>query len=236
VVNERESTNESPAAPDGDGGDDRAGHLGFVAHEVRNPLSTALWTAELLVRMTGEERGSPRGEKLAAMCLRSLGRVRQLVEDHFLVERLDAGGLPMRPEPVLLRDALDAIATRGAVPEGGEVDGRAAVFADRNLLERALEAVIRAAGRDAAPVRLDVRADGEVVRVRIAGAPPAPDALDDPRKGSPSDTKNSALGLSAARRIASAAGGRLALDGEAFVLTLPRIASYVPPLDPDRAR
>ena len=72
--------------------DVRGDHLGFVAHEVRNPLSTALWSAELLARMTPEERGGARGEKLTAMCLRSLGRVRQLVEDHFLCERLDAGG------------------------------------------------------------------------------------------------------------------------------------------------
>jgi signal transduction histidine kinase len=230
VIDERETMETA-----GEGGDrgrdapDRAGHLGFVAHEVRNPLSTALWTAELLVRMTSEERAGPRGEKLAAMCLRSLGRVRQLVEDHFLVERLDAGGLPTRPEPVLLRDAVDEVVTRGAPVASSEVDGRAAVFADRNLVERAIDALVRAAGRDGAAVRLEAAADGDVVRVRVAGAPPLPDALADPRKGSPSDTKNSALGLSAARRIAATAGGRLAVEGDAFVLTLPRLASYTPP-------
>src|SRR5512144_880418 len=58
--------------------DGRGSHLGFVAHEIRNPLSTALWTAELLVRMPAEERGGARGDKLTAMCLRSIARVRQL--------------------------------------------------------------------------------------------------------------------------------------------------------------
>jgi len=74
----------------------RGDYLGFVAHEVRNPLSTALWSAELLARMAPEERAGARGEKLTQMCLRSLGRVRQLVEDHFLCERLDVNGIPTR--------------------------------------------------------------------------------------------------------------------------------------------
>ena len=72
----------------------RPGHLGFVAHEIRNPLSTALWTAEMLARMTAADRGGARGEKLSAMCLRSVARVRQLIEDHLLCERLDAGTPP----------------------------------------------------------------------------------------------------------------------------------------------
>src|SRR5512142_861702 len=89
--------------------DPRGGYLGYVAHEVRNPLSTALWSAELLARMAAEERGGPRGEKLTAMCLRSLGRVRQLVEDHFLCERLDVGGLPLRIEVIPVRALLEEV-------------------------------------------------------------------------------------------------------------------------------
>src|SRR5512138_781972 len=87
-------------------GERRRAFLGFVAHEVRNPLSTALWSAELLARITPEERGGARGEKLSAMCLRSISRVRQLVEDHFLCERLDSGGIPVRAEGVGLREAV----------------------------------------------------------------------------------------------------------------------------------
>src|SRR5512138_522027 len=84
----------------------RGAFLGFVAHEVRNPLSTALWSAELLARLSAEERGGARGEKLVGMCLRSISRVRQLVEDHFLCERLDSGGIPVRAEGVGLREAV----------------------------------------------------------------------------------------------------------------------------------
>ena len=93
-------TDDSGKASDREG---RGGFLGFVAHEIRNPLSTALWSAELLTRMSASDRGGPRGEKLSAMALRSIARVRRLVEDHFLCERLDAGGIPLRAEPIRLR-------------------------------------------------------------------------------------------------------------------------------------
>lgn len=229
MATEGESTEAGGIDPGEERADERrAGHLGFVAHEVRNPLSTALWTSELLSRMSSEERAGPRGAKLAAMCLRSLGRVRQLVEDHFLIERLDAGGLPLRPEPVAIREALDAVVGRGAPAPALDADGGAVVAADRALVERALDAVLRAAGKDGAPVRVEVRVDRGLVRIRAAGAPPAPDALEDPRKGSPSDTKRSALGLAAARRIAFASGGRLAVEEQAFVLTLPALAPGSP--------
>jgi signal transduction histidine kinase len=201
----------------------RTGFLGFVAHEVRNPLSTALWTAEMLARMSTEERGGPRGEKLSAMCLRSLGRVRQLVEDHFVIERFDAGGLPVRPEPLALREIVEAVLARSGIAATVAVDADAdGVLADRTLLERALEATARAAARDGAPVLVEARPDRDAVRIRIEGAPAASDALEDPRKGAQSDPKSSALGLAASRRIAAALGGSLAVDGGAFLLVVPR--------------
>ena len=92
-----------------DANERRSGYLGFVAHEVRNPLSTALWTAELLTRMSPEERGGARGDKLSAMCLRSLSRVRQLIEDHFLCERLDVAGIPVRAESLIIGEVIDGL-------------------------------------------------------------------------------------------------------------------------------
>ena len=100
-------TDKKPDEHGASGEDRRRAFLGFIAHEVRNPLSTALWSAELLGRITAEERGGARGEKLSAMCLRSISRVRQLVEDHFLCERLDSGGIPLRAEPVVVREAAE---------------------------------------------------------------------------------------------------------------------------------
>lgn len=238
---EREEPQQGESARERDGMTDanerRSGYLGFVAHEVRNPLSTALWTAELLTRMSPEERGGARGDKLSAMCLRSLSRVRQLVEDHFLCERLDVAGIPVRAEPLLLGEIIDGLLERrapDAPPVSVQLDDGLSVASDRSLLERAIDALLAVAGADGSPVRLVGRtiANPDQVALAFSGHPPASSVLDDPRKGSPSDPKGRALALPVARRVAAALQGTLAVSGEEYVLTLPRVASYTPPPEP----
>jgi K+-sensing histidine kinase KdpD len=211
--------------------DDRGGHLGFVAHEIRNPLSTALWTAELLARMPAAERGGARGEKLSAMCLRSIARVRQLVEDHLLTERLDAGGIPLRLEGVGVGEALGAILERrpaDAAAVGVEVDRSIGVEADRSLLERALEMLVAVAGAEGSAVTVSARTAGDEVVVTVGGKPADPAALADPVKGSPSDPTGRALALPLARRIAVTLGGTLAAGEGGWRLTLSRARAYTP--------
>ncbi len=206
----------------------RGEYLGFVAHEVRNPLSTALWSAELLARMAPEERGGARGEKLTAMCLRSLGRVRQLVEDHFLSERLDAHGIAMRAEPIPLHGLLEEVAGRRMlelVEPTLDVPPNLTVNVDRTLLDRAVEALLGAAGRDGAAVRVTARAVAGRLELRFEGAPYTPSSLDDPRKGVQGDAKGRSLSLPMARRIAATLGGTLAVDGGGLVLSLPAEAA-----------
>lgn len=216
----------------------RGGYLGFVAHEVRNPLSTALWSAELLARMAPEERGGARGEKLTAMCLRSLARVRQLVEDHFLAERLDVGGIPLRIESLPLRELVEEANARRATDTGearAELDGQLVVSVDRGLTERAIEALLAAAGADGTPVRVGGRLGEHGVALIVEGAAAEPARLSDPQKGSPGDPKGRALALPVARRVAEAMGGNLVVEGGAFVLTLPQAPAYTPP-PPDPAQ
>jgi signal transduction histidine kinase len=202
----------------------RASHLGFVAHEIRNPLSTALWTAELMGRMDAAERAGQRGEKLAGMCLRSLQRVRNLVEDHLLSERLDTGLYPVRPEPTTLVDAVVASeGRRGSTDQPMELGlaPELTVLADRTLLGRLLDSLFDSARQDVGSIRVAGRAgDGEVA-MTVRGASADPRLLEDPLKGAASDTRGRSLALPAARRMAERMGGRLeALDG-AWVLTLP---------------
>jgi signal transduction histidine kinase len=206
----------------------RAGHLGFVAHEIRNPLSTALWTAELLARMTPADRGGARGDKLSGMCLRSLARVRQLVEDHFLCERLDAGGLALRIERVDVAEALEAVI--GKRGDAGPVNVHAAaglfVDADRGFLERALDGLVAVAGEERTPVEITLTAEGDEIGVAIAGRPADAAALADPAKGSPSDPAGRALALPVARRIIHALGGALVAAEGRWFLSLPRARAY----------
>jgi signal transduction histidine kinase len=201
---------------------ERAGHLGYVAHEIRNPMSTALWTAELLVRLSPEERGGARGEKLSTLCLRSLARVRLIVEDHLLCERLDAGGYPLRIEPVPVAEALGAALGRSpaeGVPVEVAVGADLAALADRLLLERALEGLVAMAAREAAAVRVEGgRRDGRV-SVLVIGGPPA--SLEDPHKGAPSEQRGRALAIPTARRVAAALGGSLTVEGQGYLLSIP---------------
>lgn len=209
----------------------RGGHLGFVAHEIRNPLSTALWTAELLARMPTAERGGARGEKLSAMCLRSIARVRQLIEDHLLSERLDAGGLPLRPEAVGIGEALRSLLERrppDAPPVKVDVDAALGVEADRGMLERVLETLIVVAGAEGTPVTVGAQVAADTVVVVVGGKPPDPAALADPVKGSPSDPTGRALAVPLARRIAGVLGGTLAAGEGGWWLTLPRARTYTP--------
>lgn len=203
-------------------GEQRPGYLGFVAHEVRTPLSTALWSAELLGHMAPAERAGARGEKLAATCRRALERLGHLVEDHLLAERLDAGGLPEHPEVAAVEDLIAAAVKRSGIQawraEGG-LD--LLVLADRAMAEKAVEGTLAAAARGGAAVEVHGRLLGGWVTLLIVGAEPPPQALEDPRRGSEPVDRVRPLALPMARRAARAAGGRLAVEGGAYLLELP---------------
>lgn len=203
-------------------GEGDAGYLGFVAHEARNPLTTALWCAELLGRLGPEERGGARGLKLAGLAHRALRRLSLLLEDHFLAERLRAGSFPVRLEAVELAPALAEAATRAA-PEGGfQADAPGLVLrADRNMLLRALDALVAAAGREGAPVRAEGRAVEGRALLRIAGSPLPPEALARPRKGAASDPTGRALGLAMAGEVCRVHGATLRADGDTLLLDWP---------------
>jgi len=200
---------------------DRGSHLGYLAHEVGNPLSIALWSAELMGRLRPDERAGERGVKLSHLGARALGRIQLLVEGHLLCERLDAGGYPLRLGTVDVAALVGAALERLSLEPGPELHlaqglaGRG----DRVLLERAIEGVVAVAGRDGTPVRIDGEAAAGQVRLTIRGAPV--ERLVDPVKGSPSDPSGRALALPMARRVAAALGGSLAASGEGYLLVFP---------------
>lgn len=209
---------------------ERTAYLGFVAHEARNPLSTALWCSELLGRLSPEDRAGPRGEKLARLAQRALVRLARLLEDHFLAERLEERGLPLRREPVPLGEALAAAATKAAPAGGCTVEATEALclLADRATLARALEALVAVSGRDGAAVVAEARASLGGVEIAFRGAPLAEAALERPRRGSPSDPSGRSLALLMAGEVARAHGGSLGLEQGTLVLRWPAADPRVP--------
>lgn len=94
----------------------------FVAdasHELRTPLAMLRAELELALR-----RPRSRGELHAALssAAQETERLSQLAEDLLLIARADQGGLPIRPERVLLDDVFEAVARRYA--RRAEADGR----------------------------------------------------------------------------------------------------------------
>jgi K+-sensing histidine kinase KdpD len=212
--------NSPPAEPRSEP-DDEASELAFVAHEIRNPLSTALWSVELLARMSPEERGGPRGEKLSRMSLRALGRLRRLVEDHLLAARLDVGGIPVELEEIPAREAFPGAAAIGAGSLELELEAGLSVVGDPGLFRRIVEGVLLAAARGGADVRVHGARKGRVARFRVEGAKASAEELADPRRGDPGDTRGAALALPLARRATAVLGGTLHAEGGAWVLELP---------------
>jgi K+-sensing histidine kinase KdpD len=201
--------------------EEKASHLAFVAHEIRNPLSTALWSVELLARMSPEERGGARGEKLSKMSMRALTRLRRLVEDHLLAARLDVGGIPIELEEVPAREIFPGASAVGAGSLELELESGLAVVADPALARRTVEGVLLSAARGGADVRVTGTRRGRIARFRVEGAPASEADLADPRRGDPGDTRGAALALSVARRACAVLGGSIRIDGDAWVLELP---------------
>src|SRR3954471_8986345 len=90
-------------------GGKRAKYLGFVAHELKNPLATALWSCDLLKRMEGADRSGERAEKMIDVSLRALRRMRRLIDDYFTIERLLENGYELRREQISLRDLITPV-------------------------------------------------------------------------------------------------------------------------------
>src|SRR3954462_12671778 len=86
----------------------RGKYLGFVAHEIKNPLATALWSCDLIKRMDSTDRAGERAEKMVDASLRALRRMRRLIDDYFTIERLLENGYDLKREVIDLPELVGA--------------------------------------------------------------------------------------------------------------------------------
>jgi signal transduction histidine kinase len=209
----------------------RGKYLGFVAHEIKNPLATALWSCDLLKRMDAADRAGPRADKMIDASLRALRRMRRLVDDYFTIERLQEQGYELRLEPTEMRSLVEgAIAQlgekEGLSTEGWSLDVPAQVqlACDQDMLKRAMRLLLEHLSRGAAGTRISVvgRSAPEGVQL-VLRADPVPDKLVPPipEERPSGDPTGAVLGFSLAETIVRAHGGSLEERDNALFVNLP---------------
>ncbi len=209
----------------------RGKYLGFVAHEIKNPLATALWSCDLLKRMDGADRAGERAEKMIDVSLRALRRMRRLIDDYFTIERLLEHGYELKQEKVMLKDLVEpAVKTLAdkdnVVTEGWIVDvGDGVTAGDPDMLRRAIRAALEHMSRPAPKPVLTIasRSDGGRPALYVrAETPPAPVVPPDPEERPSGDPAGAVLGFALASRILEFHGGKLEeRDGGLFLVFPP---------------
>jgi hypothetical protein len=209
----------------------RAKYLGFVAHEIKNPLSTALWSADLLRRLAGEDRAGPRADRMVDASLRALRRMRRLVEDYFTIERLDDDLLELRSERTALRALYEAAI---ASMSDKERDAAAAfrvdvpepllVACDPELVKRALRALVERVARfGEGPLSIVGGSDGPLATLWIGrpGAAPSELVPPPPEEQTGGDPDGAVLGYELAQSVARAHRGFVEARDGGLVFAIP---------------
>ncbi|MEJ7599469.1 MAG: sensor histidine kinase [Kofleriaceae bacterium] len=211
-------------------------HVAFLAHELRNPLSTATVALEVLQATNKLERNL-RPTQAAA---RALTRMKELV-DHSLQMARTASGVELKRELTQTRDLLDEAELVAACEAEDKdiklsihVEQNAAVYVDRRLIRSALNNLVRNA------VKYSHRGGVVEVRGRVEGLRAIVEIEDrcgglEPGKVEEafapfvrlaSDDNGFGLGLSIAKQAVDAHAGTIRVQnlpgkGCIFVLDLP---------------
>jgi signal transduction histidine kinase len=211
-----------------------------VSHELRTPLTAIVSAVELARR----SELSPRAEMAVELLAEQTTYFRELVLDLLEISRFDAGAAQLEPEPVDLRGMLERVA--GAWSLGDEVielqvpDDQPTFVLDRRRIERVLANLIEnAANYGGGVTRLEVRSDGDRLRIAVEDSGPGVDP--DERKAvfgrftrgraaqRASTAKGTGLGLALVDEHVKLHGGRVHISesssgGARFEIMIPSLA------------
>jgi signal transduction histidine kinase len=219
--------------------------IGIVGHDLRNPLSTVLMAAQLLLMREG--LGEPETElarKIASNAALAVRLIEQLLD---LTRSRFGGGIPIDPEPVDIREVCEQVVgqTELTHPDRSlrvDVRGDSTGVWDRDRIVHLLANLVGNAVQHGEPrTPIELRIDGGenelVIEVANRGNPIPPamlpsifDAFRRDRGVHLSTKRGLGLGLFIAQQIARAHGGSIAVtsseeDGTTFRVRLPRRAA-----------
>jgi two-component system sensor histidine kinase VicK len=233
----------------------KADFIADASHELRTPLTVLHGNAQIGLQL--EDR--PEQREIFEDILRESTRMSRLVEDLLFLARSDSASPPLHRELVEVRSFLFGLAARAAalaqergVPFSRELGGYGTLNADVARIEQAVLIFVDNAAKycpPGTPVRLVSETTGGELRITVEDRGPGIPEEDLSRiferfyrvdKTRARRQGGSGLGLSIARTIAEAHGGRVEAEsrvgeGTKMTLAVPLAAGTVPERDREAA-
>ena len=217
--------------------------LGMVAHDLRNPLTAMLLQLRLLHR--GGQEPERRSQAPIKAVLREGARLDRLIQDLLDVARVEAGNFAVNPESVRVSELVEELVASNQLLAAesslrlvldAEVSRFAELWGDRDRLLQAMDNLVGNAIKFTPPGgTVTVRAVARETEIELSVTDTGPGIADDqvPHlfgrywQGQVADRRGAGLGLSIAKAIADAHGGRIWVEtevgkGSVFFLALPR--------------
>jgi signal transduction histidine kinase len=217
--------------------------LGVVAHDLRNPLTAAQVAAAAILRALPEDAGSGLPRNAALTVEFSVQRATRLIRDLLDVTRLEAGTLVLERRPqaahelvVEVTDALGQVVSESALELQADVEpDLPPVVGDSERLFRVFSNLVENAAKFTPPggrIQIGARRDEKSVLFSVAdtgagiAAEDVPHVFDRYWQGRPTDRRGAGLGLTIAKGIIDAHGGRIWVEttpgrGSTFCFTIP---------------
>ncbi len=209
-----------------------------VSHELRTPLTAVVGFAqELRTNMPNLERSDI--DSFVGLIAEQSLEVADLVEDLLVAARVDLGNVAVAPEPVVVREQVDAVLSAWPQAEADRVvitGDQVKAFADPVRLRQILRNLLTNAQRyGGATIGIDVRGDAELAWITVSDDGPGIPENDREKifepyhrahrfQGQPASV---GLGLTVSRQLARLMGGdlnyRYEEDVSIFELTLPSV-------------
>ena len=217
--------------------------LGVVAHDLRNPLTAAQIAVAAMLRALPDDAGSGLPRNAALTVEFSLQRATRLIRDLLDVTRLEAGTLLLERRPqaarelvVAVTDALAQVVSESALELQADIEpDLPPVVGDSERLFRVFANLVENAAKFTPPggrIRIGARRDEKSVLFSVAdtgagiAAEDVPHLFDRYWQGRPTDRRGAGLGLTIAKGIIDAHGGRIWVEttpgrGSMFCFTIP---------------